>query len=49
MRPERFCLVVLGVLLFACLSAGATAQPAPGRPPAVGVLRAERQQITQTA
>ena len=26
----------------------ATAQPAPGGPPAVGVVRAERQQITQT-
>ena len=26
----------------------AEAQPAPGGPPAVGVLRAERQQITQT-
>jgi membrane fusion protein, multidrug efflux system len=48
MRPERFCLVVLGVLLFAGLSAGAAAQPAPGGPPAVGVVRAERQQITQS-
>jgi membrane fusion protein, multidrug efflux system len=27
---------------------GARAQPAPGAPPAVGVVRAERQQITQT-
>jgi membrane fusion protein, multidrug efflux system len=27
---------------------GALAQPAPGGPPAVGVVRAERQQITQT-
>src|SRR6478672_563925 len=26
----------------------AQAQPAPGAPPAVGVVRAERQQITQT-
>ena len=30
MRPERFCLVVVGALLFACLSAGAAEQPAPG-------------------
>jgi membrane fusion protein (multidrug efflux system) len=30
------------------LSAGAVAQPAPGGPPAVGVVRAERQQITQS-
>jgi membrane fusion protein (multidrug efflux system) len=48
MRPERFGLVVRDVLLFACLSAGAAAQPAPGGPPAVGVVRAERQQITQS-
>jgi membrane fusion protein (multidrug efflux system) len=49
MRPQRFCLVVLGVLLFAAgLSADAAAQPAPGGPPAVGVVRAERQQITQS-
>src|SRR6266481_5940575 len=37
----------LFVLLLAVLSAEAKAQPAPG-PPAVGVVRAERQQITQT-
>jgi membrane fusion protein, multidrug efflux system len=37
----------LFVLLLAVLSAGAKAQPAPG-PPAVGVVRAERQQITET-
>jgi len=48
MRPERFGLVVRDVLLFACLSAGAAAQPAPGGPSAVGVVRAERQQITQS-
>jgi membrane fusion protein, multidrug efflux system len=48
MRPERFGLVVHGVLLFACLSTGAAAQPAPGGPPAVGVVRAERQQITES-
>jgi membrane fusion protein (multidrug efflux system) len=48
MRPERFGLVVQSVLLFACLSTGAAAQPAPGGPPAVGVVRAERQQITES-
>src|SRR6478672_13517389 len=48
MRPERFGLVVRDFVLFACLSAGAAAQPAPGTPPAVGVVRAERQQITET-
>ena len=30
------------------VSAGATAQTAPGAPPAVGVVRAERQQITES-
>src|SRR5580704_10926074 len=30
------------------ISVGAAAQPAPGGPPAVGVVRAERQQITQS-
>src|SRR5437588_12940816 len=39
---------ILFVLLLAIRSAGAKAQPAPGGPPAVGVVRAERQQITQT-
>jgi membrane fusion protein, multidrug efflux system len=48
MRPQRLSSVVLGVLLFACLSADAAAQPAPGGPPTVGVVRAERQQITQS-
>jgi membrane fusion protein (multidrug efflux system) len=38
---------ILFVLLLAVLSAGAKAQPAAG-PPAVGVVRAERQQITET-
>lgn len=32
----------------ALLSAQATAQPASGEPPAVGVVRAERQQIIQS-
>jgi membrane fusion protein, multidrug efflux system len=37
------------LFLTACLvGAEAAAQPAPGGPPAVGVVRAERQQITQT-
>jgi membrane fusion protein, multidrug efflux system len=35
-------------LALALLSGQAMAQPAPGRPPAVGVVRAERQQITQS-
>src|SRR6266852_856022 len=39
-------------LLLTCavgvLSAGAAAQTGPGGPPAVGTVRAERQQITQT-
>jgi membrane fusion protein, multidrug efflux system len=33
---------------FLVLAVPAVAQPAPGGPPAVGVVRAERQQITQT-
>jgi membrane fusion protein (multidrug efflux system) len=36
------------VLAVALLSAQASAQPASGEPPAVGVVRAERQQITQS-
>jgi membrane fusion protein (multidrug efflux system) len=36
------------VLLLHLLAVGAAAQPAPSGPPAVGVVRAERQQITQT-
>jgi membrane fusion protein, multidrug efflux system len=39
---------VLLLLSLAILPVGAKAQPAPGAPPAVGVVRAERQQITQT-
>jgi membrane fusion protein (multidrug efflux system) len=35
-------------LALALLSVQATAQPAPGEPPAVGVVRAERRQITQS-
>jgi membrane fusion protein (multidrug efflux system) len=40
--------LVLLLLIFAVLPVAAGAQPAPGGPPAVGVVRAERQQITQT-
>jgi len=43
-RPPVQVLLLLMVIVFP-VSAGA--QPAPG-PPAVGVVRAERQQITQT-
>jgi membrane fusion protein (multidrug efflux system) len=44
-RSGALCLLLIGLFL---LSAGAAAQPAPGGPPAVGVVRAERQQITQS-
>jgi len=40
--------LVLLLLILTVLSVGADAQPAPAGPPAVGVVRAERQQITQT-
>src|SRR6516164_11759232 len=40
--------LVLLFLSFAMLSVGASAQPAPGGQPAVGVVRAEKQQITET-
>jgi membrane fusion protein (multidrug efflux system) len=40
--------VVLLLLILTALPIGAYAQPAPAGPPAVGVVRAERQQITQT-
>jgi membrane fusion protein, multidrug efflux system len=43
-RSGALCLLLALVLL----SGGAAAQPAPGGPPAVGVVRAERQQITQS-
>jgi membrane fusion protein (multidrug efflux system) len=45
-RSGALCLLL--TLVLGLLSAGATAQPAPGGPPAVGVVRAERQQITQS-
>jgi len=44
--PRVFCLVLAFGL--GLLSVEAEAQPAPGAPPAVGVVRVERQQITQT-
>jgi membrane fusion protein, multidrug efflux system len=40
--------VVLLLLIVAALPVTVGAQPAPGGPPAVGVVRAERQQITET-
>jgi membrane fusion protein, multidrug efflux system len=48
MRRQRFGRHVLPFLVLACVSSAAAAQPAPSGPPAVGVVRAERQQITQT-
>jgi membrane fusion protein (multidrug efflux system) len=44
----RFAEFSLLLLIAALQSVAAGAQPAPGRPPAVGVVRAERQQITQS-
>ena len=43
---EASCFLIVFVL--ALLAARAMAQPMPGGPPAVGVVRAERQQITQS-
>jgi membrane fusion protein (multidrug efflux system) len=45
MRPI---MKVLLLLILAMLPVAAGAQPAPGGPPAVGVVRAEKQQITQS-
>jgi membrane fusion protein, multidrug efflux system len=46
---ERVCVFCLtAVLLLAVQSRQAMAQPTTGAPPAVGVVRAERQQITET-
>ena len=39
---------LLSLLILLLLPLGAAAQPAPGGPPAVGVVRAEKQQITQS-
>jgi len=44
----RFAEFSLLLLIVALQSVAADAQPAPGGPPAVGVVRAERQQITQS-
>jgi membrane fusion protein (multidrug efflux system) len=40
--------LVLLLLALTVLSAGAKAQPAPAGPPAVGVVRVEKQQVTQS-
>src|SRR5882757_4043194 len=45
-RPSMEVVLLLVVATLLPVSAGA--QPAPGGPPAVGVVRAERQQITQS-
>jgi membrane fusion protein, multidrug efflux system len=45
-RSAAFCLLL--TLVVGSLSLRAEAQPAPSGPPAVGVVRAERQQITQS-
>ena len=48
MRYRPFTKLVLLLLILSVLPVSAGAQPAPAGPPAVGVVRAERQQITQT-
>src|SRR5580704_14781497 len=48
MEFRPFTKVVLLLLILTVLPVGADAQPAPAGPPAVGVVRAERQQITET-
>src|SRR6266481_4913697 len=48
MAYGRLLKLLLLLLILTALSIGAEAQPAPAGPPAVGVVRAERQQITQT-
>jgi membrane fusion protein (multidrug efflux system) len=45
-KSRMQCLLL--ALILASVAFTAQAQPAPGGPPAVGVVRAERQQITQT-
>jgi len=47
-RYRPFTKLVLLLLILSVLPVSAGAQPAPAGPPAVGVVRAERQQITQT-
>jgi membrane fusion protein, multidrug efflux system len=48
MRSRELTTLVIPFLVISLLPILAGAQPAPGGPPAVGVVRAERQQITQT-
>jgi membrane fusion protein, multidrug efflux system len=48
MEHRPFMQVLLLLLIALVLPGSAGAQPAPAGPPAVGVVRAERQQITQT-
>src|SRR5262252_6152975 len=48
MRYRPFTKIVCLLLILIVLPVSAGAQPAPAGPPAVGVVRAERQQITQT-
>jgi membrane fusion protein (multidrug efflux system) len=48
MEFRPFAKVVLLLLILTVLPVGADAQPASAGPPAVGVVRAERQQITET-
>jgi membrane fusion protein, multidrug efflux system len=48
MRYRPFTKIVCLPLILIVLPVSAGAQPAPAGPPAVGVVRAERQQITQT-
>ena len=48
MRYRPFTKLVLLLLILSVLPVSAGAQPAPAGPPAVGVVRAEHQQITQT-
>jgi len=47
-RYRPFTKLVLLLLILSVLPVSAGAQPAPAGPPAVGVVRAEHQQITQT-
>ncbi len=48
MAYRRFLKLLLALLVLTVLPVSAGGQPAPAGPPAVGVVRAERQQITET-